>query len=167
MKIHTIALVLASLAAAPALAQGGPHHGHRMGPAAQAPSSQDARGATTGMPGMPGMAGMMNCPMMQGRMAGMAGHQDQPQGDQSAASLALDAVNRKMHRDMAITFTGNADADFARSMIAHHQGAIDMAKVVLAFGKDPQIRKLAEEVIRAQEGEITMMQGWLKENVKP
>ncbi len=43
------------------------------------------------------------------------------------------AVNDKMHRDMGITFTGNADRDFAAGMIPHHQGAIDMARVALEF----------------------------------
>jgi uncharacterized protein (DUF305 family) len=82
-------------------------------------------------------------------------------GDQSPASLALRGVNEKMHRDMAITLTGDADVDFVRSMIPHHQGAIDMAKIVLAFGKDPEIRPLAEAIIAAQEKEIAEMRAWL------
>lgn len=82
-------------------------------------------------------------------------------GDQSAPSLAFTAANEKMHRDMAITFTGNADVDFVRGMIPHHQGAIDMAKITLAFGKDPEIRKLAEEIVKAQETEIAFMRSWL------
>jgi uncharacterized protein (DUF305 family) len=51
-------------------------------------------------------------------------------------------------------------------MIPHHQGAIDMAKIVLAFGKNAEVKKLAEDVIKAQEGEIAMMREWLKKNGK-
>jgi uncharacterized protein (DUF305 family) len=79
---------------------------------------------------------------------------------------AYRAANDKMHRDMNITFTGNADRDFVAGMIPHHQGAIDMARVVLAHGKDPEIRKLAEEIIKAQEGEIAWMKAWLAKQPK-
>ena len=89
-----------------------------------------------------------------------------PKGDTGPSSLAFHAINAKMHEGMDITFTGNADIDFVRGMIPHHQGAVDMAKTVIAFGKDPQIRKLAEEVVKAQETEIALMQTWLKQNAK-
>jgi uncharacterized protein (DUF305 family) len=69
-----------------------------------------------------------------------------------------------MHSAMDIAFTGKSDVDFIKGMIPHHQGAIDMAKVELAFGKDPEVKKLAESVIKAQEAEIAQMQAWLKNN---
>lgn len=84
----------------------------------------------------------------------------------SPSSKAFAEANAKMHQDMAVPLTGNADIDFVQGMIPHHQGAIDMAKIVLEHGKDPEIRKLAEEVIAAQEGEIAMMKAWLAKNGK-
>jgi uncharacterized protein (DUF305 family) len=66
-----------------------------------------------------------------------------------------------MHKDMDIAYTGDADRDFVAGMIPHHQGAIDMARIVLAHGKDPEIRKLAAEIIAAQEKEIAWMKAWL------
>ncbi|MDX2259222.1 MAG: DUF305 domain-containing protein [Hyphomicrobiaceae bacterium] len=83
------------------------------------------------------------------------------------AVVAFEAVNKKMHEAMAIEFTGDADTDFVRGMIPHHQGAVDMAEVVLKHGKDPEIRKLAEEIIKAQEGEIAFMKAWLASRAKP
>ncbi len=85
-------------------------------------------------------------------------------GMENASTLAFTEANRKMHAAMEIAFTGNADVDFIRGMIAHHQGAIDMAKVVLDHGTDPEVRKLAEAIIAAQEGEIAWMQDWLAKN---
>lgn len=95
--------------------------------------------------------------------AGHAGHGvEGPRGDQGPSSAAFRAINRQMHEGMNITFTGNADVDFAKGMIAHHEGAVQMAKVVLAFGGDAEIRKLAEEIIRAQQTEIAFMRAWLR-----
>ena len=103
-------------------------------------------------------------------MAQHSGHGAKPapaaQAD-SAATKAFRAANNKMHKDMDVAFTGDADADFARAMIPHHQGAIDMAKIVLQYGKDPEIRKLAQDVVSAQESEIKFMREWLaKRGVK-
>ena len=72
-----------------------------------------------------------------------------------------------MHRDMAVSTDGNPDTAFAQAMIAHHQGAIDMARVVLGFGSDPDIRKLAQDVITAQQGEIGVLQQWLARQPQP
>jgi uncharacterized protein (DUF305 family) len=73
-------------------------------------------------------------------------------------------ANMKMHSGMDIDYTGDADLDFIRGMIAHHQGAIDMARIVLDHGDDPEVKKLAESIIAAQEGEITWMTAWLEKN---
>ncbi|MEJ6785406.1 CopM family metallochaperone [Aminobacter sp. Piv2-1] len=93
-------------------------------------------------------------------MSGMAA----PAAD-SAATEAYKAAMDKMHETMtSMEYSGNADVDFARSMIPHHQAAIDMAKVQLENGKNPEMRKLAEEVIAAQEAEIKRMEAWLQAN---
>ena len=89
-----------------------------------------------------------------------AGHSATPTAGASESTKAFEAVNAKMHADMAIKFTGNADVDFVRGMIPHHQGAIDMARVVLQHGKDTEVRKLAEGIIAAQEQEIAMIRAW-------
>lgn len=84
----------------------------------------------------------------------------------SASSQALDKVNESMMKNMSTKMTGNADIDFIKMMMAHHQGAIDMAKVELEYGKDPEARQLAEKIIAAQQEEIGQMQEWLKKNDK-
>ena len=73
----------------------------------------------------------------------------------------------KMHKDMMVTPTGDADVDFVRGMIPHHQGAVDMAKIVLEKGKDAEIKKFAQDIIDAQEKEIVFMQDWLKKHEQP
>ena len=70
----------------------------------------------------------------------------------------------KMHIAMgAIKGSGDSDVDFVRLMLPHHQAAIDMAKAQLLCGKDPQMRRLAQEIITDQQLEIELMQRWLKQ----
>jgi len=64
---------------------------------------------------------------------------------------------------MAVPLTGDADVDFLAGMIPHHQGAVDMAEVVLKYGKDPKVKKLAQDIVAAQKKEIAIMQAWLAE----
>jgi uncharacterized protein (DUF305 family) len=101
-------------------------------------------------------------------MKGMDGMHDMKAmgADASESSKAFAEVNNEMHKDMTIEFTGNPDVDFAQGMIPHHQGAIGMANVVLKYGKDPEMRKLAEDIIKAQETEIAFMKGWLAKQPK-
>ena len=81
-------------------------------------------------------------------------------GDAFARALA--AGMNKMHREMmAPQPTGNADVDFLATMIPHHAGAVEMARLVLIHGKDPLVRRLAEEIIAGQQAEISAMQARL------
>lgn len=77
------------------------------------------------------------------------------------ATVASAAAMDKMMADMMVPYTGDPDVDFARGMIPHHQAAIDMAKIQLEFGKDPEMLKLAEAIIAAQESEITTLKAFL------
>ena len=68
----------------------------------------------------------------------------------------------RMHDDMMRGIAhDDADVAFAAGMLAHHDGAVEMARIQLQYGKDPAMRQLAEEVIRAQEGEMIVLKDWL------
>jgi hypothetical protein len=68
-----------------------------------------------------------------------------------------EAAMNKMMSDMAVKPTGDVDVDFAAMMVPHHQGAVDMAIAVLRYGRNPQIRRLAQEIIVTQQQEIAAM----------
>ena len=92
-----------------------------------------------------------------------AGHAMPAAAASSPSTAAYQAANDKMHQGMTMAYTGNPDRDFLAGMIPHHQGAIDMAEVELKHGKDPKVRKLAQDIIKAQKREIAQMQAWLKQ----
>ena len=86
-------------------------------------------------------------------------------GGSPASKGYMDAMS-KMQTSMPKDQQGDPDVDFARMMIPHHQGAIDMAKVEIQYGKDPELRKMAEKIIKDQEKEIGEFQKWLKSKGK-
>ena len=105
--------------------------------------------------------GMMEMDEMQSMMESMM-----PAEGDSESTKAYKQADMDMMQGMAVEYTGNADVDFRLKMIPHHQGAIDMAKVALEHGTDPDTKLLAEAIIAAQEREIAEMQAWLEKNRK-
>ena len=87
---------------------------------------------------------------------------DRAQSSPSYWDELLESMNR-MHRAVnSLEPSGNEDDDFVKLMLPHHQAAIDMAKVELLHGENPQMRRLAQEIIADQQSEIELMQLWLK-----
>ena len=78
-------------------------------------------------------------------------------GEDTAFLARSNAAMDKMMADMAVTPTGDVDHDFVAMMVPHHQGAIDMAQAELQYGRNPQLRTIAQEIIVDQMQEITLM----------
>ncbi|HXG17354.1 MAG TPA: DUF305 domain-containing protein [Calidithermus sp.] len=77
------------------------------------------------------------------------------------ASAMHEAMHRMERAMAAAPLTGDPDQDFLALMIPHHQGAVDMARLVLIHGRDPLVRGLAEEILASQQQEIEAMKGRL------
>jgi uncharacterized protein (DUF305 family) len=98
-------------------------------------------------------------------MPAMQPHAHPGSGAPSAASSAAEskflAANEeamaKMMADMTVAPTGDIDRDFVAMMVPHHQGAIDMAQLILRYGKNEQLKRLAQEIIVTQQEEIAAM----------
>lgn len=109
--------------------------------------------------------GMMTNMDMKGMdmKAGMDMKMMAPDPSDSASTKGYKAAMMKMMENMpTMKFTGDADLDFMVHMRPHHQLAVDMAKVDLANGKDAEVRKLAQDIVTAQEKEIAVIDAWLK-----
>jgi len=85
--------------------------------------------------------------------------------DATAFAAENDAAMARMMKGMHVRPSGNIDRDFATMMIPHHQGAIDMARAELRHGSNERLRRLAQEIVVAQQQEITVMQTVLDEEL--
>jgi uncharacterized protein (DUF305 family) len=83
--------------------------------------------------------------------------------EESGFEASIGLAMEKMHRGMAIPPSGDPDRDFARMMIAHHQGAIDMAEAELQYGSNQRLRRLAQGILVEQQQEIAVMNAVLAE----
>lgn len=86
--------------------------------------------------------------------------------EDSASTKDFKHEHMHMLKNMNMEFSGNPDIDFARSMIKHHEGGIDMAKIQLEHGKDPEMRKAAEKIINDQTAENKKLSAFLEKNGK-
>ncbi|TGR08206.1 DUF305 domain-containing protein [Mesorhizobium sp. M4B.F.Ca.ET.190.01.1.1] len=188
MKTHLRLIALAAFAtlSGTAFAQTDPHH-----PATDTPQTTTTAPAAEAMPGglpeqcsammstmqkmMPmmqqmmqgGQGGGMQGGMMQGGQGGMMNAMPMDTTKMSEASRNYMQAMKQMDGPMMQGIqAGDPDVAFVQAMIPHHQGAIDMARAVLQFGKDDQVKVWANQIIAAQQAEIAAMQEWLKQHAK-
>jgi uncharacterized protein (DUF305 family) len=89
-----------------------------------------------------------------------------PQSTDTPATKDFKSGMAAMDQGMG-QYTGNTDRDFVVNMIPHHQGAVTMAQTELKYGSDPSLKKLATDIVAAQEKEIAFMKAWLAKHPAP
>ncbi|MGE0386804.1 MAG: DUF305 domain-containing protein [Gammaproteobacteria bacterium] len=89
-----------------------------------------------------------------------AGSENEKVPAPAASTTAYRKAATQMHLDMAVAYTGDADKDFAAVLAAHRRGAIALARIQLQYGKDPEMRRTAEQILAADEQTIARMQAW-------
>jgi uncharacterized protein (DUF305 family) len=112
------------------------------------------------------MMQMMQGGMMQGMPPGAGGMPTGVAGMSDATKAYMNAMRMMDGPMMQGAQAGDPDVAFVRAMIPHHQGAIDMAKAVLHYGRDERVKEWANQIIKAQEAEVAEMQDWLKQHAQ-
>lgn len=159
MRIHVRMIFFAALMTLPgtALAQTDQHHVE----STTGPLPQQCADMMPMMQQMMQMMQMMQGGMGQGGM--MQGMPMSPEGMSEAGKAYMEAMKKMDMPMMQAAQVSDPDVAFVRGMIPHHQGAIDMARAVLQYGKDERVKTWANQIIKAQEAEIAEMQEWLKQ----
>jgi uncharacterized protein (DUF305 family) len=96
-----------------------------------------------------------------------AHHSRDPNPSDPAWSALMTHMEKMQSTMTSVQPTGDSDVDFVKLMLPHHQAAINMARTQLMYGKDPQMRRLAQEIITDQQSEIELMELWLKQHDSP
>ena len=126
-------------------------------------AKKDEKGCSAQLEKTMGMMTSMEMKPGMDMKSGMDMKMMAPDSNDSASTRGYKAAMMKRMEDMPMMkFTGDADLDFMIHMRSHNQGAVDMAKVVLANGKDAEVKKLAQDIVTSQEKEIGTINAWLK-----
>ena len=99
--------------------------------------------------------------LMLAATAARADEMTMPKGEaKGPAEAAFMQSMMSMQHAMDAPMTGDPDKDFVTMMLPHHQGAVDMAKIQLRYGRDPVLRAMAQDIVASQAKEIATMKDW-------